>query len=219
MREQEVEIDQTEALAEQLKPDVLALGKLTAQFAQVNRMTMLNEEGMLESDTDHTVMLSLVACSVASTYVPELDVGLVAQFALIHDLVEAYAGDVPTVRVDGFDADAKQQAEDEALARLHTEFDEAFPWLTSTIEAYESLETPEARFIKTLDKLMPVITHNLSNGIVLDGEFSSLDDLRANTERRNKLMARTYAADQPLAMALRRVLYDDSIRGWKERHS
>jgi hypothetical protein len=45
-----------------------------------------------ESDTDHTVMLALIACALAPIVDARLDVGLVAQYALVHDLVEAYAG-------------------------------------------------------------------------------------------------------------------------------
>lgn len=74
----------------------LNLGRLALLFGRVNRITKHDDGMTLESDTDHTIMLSLLACAFASKYMPDLDIGRVAQFALVHDLVEAYAGDTAT---------------------------------------------------------------------------------------------------------------------------
>jgi putative hydrolase of HD superfamily len=142
------------------------LGKLIFQFARVNRITYFEDGETLESDTDHTVMLSVIACAFASTYKKELDLGLVAQFAIVHDLVEAYAGDTPNIHgqmKEGLKED-KIKREHEALLRIQKEFDEVYPWISKMIIEYESLATPEARFVKVLDKAMPKISHIL-NGV------------------------------------------------------
>ena len=144
-------------------PDaVIQLGALAMQYATVKRVTFLADGVTPESDTDHTVMIGLVACAVAARHDPRLDVGLVAQFALVHDLVETYAGDTNTF--GGLSEHAwaeKDEREAAALLRIESELSDSLPWVADTIRAYESLATPEARFVKTIDKIMPKITRIL----------------------------------------------------------
>jgi 5'-deoxynucleotidase YfbR-like HD superfamily hydrolase len=143
---------------------LIALGGLAMQFATIQRATYLADGSTHESDTDHTVMLGLMACAFAATYEPSLDIGKVAQFALVHDLVEAYAGDTDTFNMtsDKHHSD-KAAREAVALARIQKEFDATLPWISKTISEYESLESPEARFIKTLDKTLPKVTRFVNN--------------------------------------------------------
>lgn len=79
---------------------LIDVARLALKFARVNRVT-LHEDGIRpESDTDHTVMLSIAACALADAlYKDSLDLGKVAQFAIVHDLVEAHVGDVNTINI------------------------------------------------------------------------------------------------------------------------
>jgi len=86
--------------------DVVRLGQLALAFGRVNRITRHEDGTTPESDTDHTVMLGLIACALAERWYPHLDRGLVAQYALVHDLVEVYAGDTPTLAIDAAGAAA-----------------------------------------------------------------------------------------------------------------
>ncbi len=55
------------------------IAKLALQFARVRRVTRHEDGRRPEFDSDHTVMLAILACDMA----PEgLDLGLVAQFAI-----------------------------------------------------------------------------------------------------------------------------------------
>lgn len=141
------------------------LGRLIFQFARVNRVTY-HEDGVTpESDTDHTVMLSVCACALGEKlYKDTLDLGLVAQFAIVHDLVEAYANDTDTFGITENDRKAKDEREKGALKRITEEFTGVYPWIPQTIQTYERLDTKEARFVKTVDKLMHKITHILNKG-------------------------------------------------------
>lgn len=142
-----------------------AIGKLVLQFARVNRV-VYHEDGVTpESDTDHTVMVSVCACALAKElYSDVLDIGLVAQFAIVHDLVEAYAGDADTFGISAEDRKNKEEREHKAFLRIQAEFKEVYPWLPDMIEKYERYDTKEARFVKTVDKLMTKITHILNSG-------------------------------------------------------
>ena len=144
---------------------IFDLAKLSLTFAKINRATH-HEDGIRpESDTDHTFMLSLISCSlVDSFYKDKLDIGLVSQFALLHDLVEAYAGDTNSfINISKETKDEKIKKEKESLERIKKEFDLEFDWVSKTIEDYESQNSKEARFVKFVDKFMPEINHILSD--------------------------------------------------------
>ncbi len=184
-------------------PDaVIQLGALAMQYATVRRVTFLADGTTPESDTDHTVMIGLVACAVAARHDPRLDVGLVAQFALVHDLVEAYAGDTDTF--GGLSKHAtteKEEREAAALQRIESELSGSLPWVADTIRAYESLATPEARFVKTIDKIMPKITR------ILNGRYGTLAaDFDAHCAQQIATVKETYGHDQEVACTLYNVL-------------
>ena len=146
-------------------------------------------------------MLGILACALAREIAPRLDLGLVAQFALIHDLVEAYAGDTNALRMmTEKDHDEKRAREHAALDRIREEMGESFPWVHETIEAYESLATPEARFVKTIDKCLPGITHALNRGATLKRERMSRDNHKELCEEHRRRFPATFAHDQSEAM-------------------
>lgn len=141
------------------------IGKLILQFAKVNRVTLHEDGKRLESDTDHTVMLSVSALTLGSKlYKDILDLGLVAQFAIVHDLVEVYAMDTDSFGITDGERKAKEEREHKAFLRIEEEFKDIYPWLPEMIAKYEALDTIEARFVKTLDKAMSKITHILNGG-------------------------------------------------------
>lgn len=155
------------------------IARLALKFAKVNRVT-LHEDGVRpESDTDHTVMLSIAACSLADAlYRDRLDIGKVAQFAIVHDLVEAHVGDVNTINISQESRAEKDRREEESLKMIEQQFSTVFPWIHSTIGAYERKDTPEARFIKTLDKALPKITNTLNRGAALRRLGTSYDEIK-----------------------------------------
>ena len=142
-----------------------ALTRLTLRFARVERVTR-HEDGIRpETDSDHTVMLGIVACDLADDLAPivgAFDRGMVAQFALVHDIVEAYAGDVQTLTIDAAGRAAKADREAAAVARLTEEFG-AESWLVRCLTKYEAQDTAEARYVRVLDKVLPKLTHT-ANG-------------------------------------------------------
>lgn len=144
---------------------IVELGNLPLNFAKTNRFTLHQDGIRPESDTDHTFMLSLIACSLADSFYKDiLDIGLVSQFAMIHDLVEVYAEDTDTLVNNSVEAKKeKQEREHKSIERIKEEFGSEFPYIHETIEKYEAQDTKEARFVKLLDKILPRIT-NILNG-------------------------------------------------------
>ena len=195
---------------------VINLGEMSLAFGRVDRVTYHPDGKTLESDTDHTVMLGLVACAFASRYLPELNVGLIAQFALVHDLVEVYAGDTSTLRID--DAGRKAKAEREAAAqhRIEQEFSRRLPWLPWIIESYEARTLAEARYVKALDKLLPKITHILNDCVTIHEQGMRLGALKLRYA--NQLAElEGYASDFPPLFELREDLVALVLAGFPER--
>jgi putative hydrolase of HD superfamily len=181
---------------------LLGLGQLALAFGRVDRITFHPDGTTPESDTDHTVMVALAACALAGEE-PGLDVGLVAQFALVHDLVEVYAGDVPTLRALSPQARAdKHRREAEAYERIRAEFGGRLPWLHTTIHHYERQDTPEARFVRALDKLMPKLTHLRNNCRTLHQHGTTVAELAARYTHQREDELASYAADFPVLLAL-----------------
>lgn len=181
---------------------VADLARLAMEFGEINRGTFKADALTPESDTDHTVMLALIATAFAERYIPRLDLGRVTHFALIHDLVEVYAGDTPTLKISDEDRAAKEAREQEALARIDAEFRATLPWIPRTIHEYESLQSPEARYVKTLDKLMPKMTHLLNGSKLLRDHGFSPDSLHEHFESQKATMETTYGHDQPEVIEL-----------------
>ena len=183
---------------------VIELAQLCLRFGRVNRATSHEDGHRPETDTDHTVMLSVIACAFAASYEPDLDLGKIAQFALVHDLVEAYAGDTNTLisRISNAEESSKHARESAALATITNEFADTFPWLSQTIEEYERLACRESRFVKTLDKVMSKITHILNKGAMLARYDVDADNLDAINGKQAIKMLATYARDQTATMAL-----------------
>lgn len=180
------------------------LGVLALAFGRVNRITFHEDGATPESDTDHTVMLGLVACAFAARHLPHLDLGLVAQFVLVHDLVEVYAGDTPTLRIDAAQKAGKEEREQQALMRIMREFVN-LPWLAATIALYEQRRKPEARYVKAMDKLLPKITHIANGGKTLRDQGFTMGELVARYDQQLDEL-KDYAADFPPLFDLRAEL-------------
>ncbi len=192
---------------QELRDAVIKLGGLLLRFGQTDRATFHEDGKTPESDTDHTVMLGIIACAYAEKLAPHLDRGRIAEFALVHDLVEVYAGDTATLKPMSED-DKKEKAgrEHAAYERIKSEFGATLPWLHRTIEEYESLVAPEARFVKTMDKCMTSITHLLNNGARVGKEGFTRESLQALRKAQKEEALRSYAHDQPEATKLRDAL-------------
>jgi putative hydrolase of HD superfamily len=128
----------------------------------------------LETDTEHTFSLVMMAWFLAP-YFPKLNTDKIIKFALVHDLVEIYAGDT-YVYADQALLDSKKQREHEALERIETEWPD-FSDMTKTIRTYEKLDSPESRFVYALDKVMPPFMIFLGEGYTWHQEKVTLNKL------------------------------------------
>ena len=115
--------------------------------------------GRRESVAEHSWRLALMAMLLEEQFA-HLNIEKVIKMCLIHDLGEAFTGDIATF----YKTDADTQAEDNAFSNWINTFPEpqrnSFRELLAEMNA---LETDEAKLYKALDKLEAVIQHNESD--------------------------------------------------------
>lgn len=142
---------------------LLNFSTFTHKFQKVKRTMFVTGEKRRENDAEHSFQLALTAWYLVTVKKLELNITKIIKYALAHDLVETYAGDVFHYASSDKEKRAKKNRENQALQQIKDEFAE-FSDLHSFIEAYERKDDAEARFVYALDKLLPVINNYLDNG-------------------------------------------------------
>ena len=115
--------------------------------------------GRHESVAEHSWRISLMAMLLEPEF-PEADMNKVIRMWLIHDLGEAFTGDIPTFLKQTVDEQKEEDLYHQWVSTLPEDAKEDF---TSLLAEMEAMETPEARIYKALDKLEAVIQHNESD--------------------------------------------------------
>ncbi len=112
-------------------------------------------EGLCESVAEHSFGTALLALLLAGKAgdggsFGKVDPSRAALLALVHEMGESYAGDITPV--DGVSREEKEELERGAIMKAlegHPDRD----WLLSLWEEFEEGSTPEAAFVRQLDRL------------------------------------------------------------------
>lgn len=138
-----------------IERDASQLADAAIRFAAIDRVPRYTPERR-ENDAEHSFMLGLIAAEIAASYFPDLNPGLVAQFSTVHDLVELETGDVATFALSDIGFKAKQSAE---AAALETVCNQLPSHTALLVRVYEEQALPEARFVRFVDKLLPLLVN------------------------------------------------------------
>ncbi len=103
-----------------------------------------------ESVAEHTLGVAVTAMFLADSHFPELDSLKVLRMALIHDFGEVYAGDI--IPGDAIAPEEKHQLEKDAVTQIFEGLPNGDVYL-HLWEEFESGASPEARFVRQIDKL------------------------------------------------------------------
>lgn len=115
-----------------------------------------------ENDAEHSWSVAFFACALAIHIDPSLNLGLVSQFAIVHDLVEVGAGDT-SVWAASEERGTKEDREKQALQEMEQRYAH-LPWITETIRQYEKKELPEAKYVWAMDKFLALFIRYLDKG-------------------------------------------------------
>ncbi|WP_347551092.1 HD domain-containing protein [Pseudalkalibacillus hwajinpoensis] len=121
------------------------------------RRTAYMKSGRNESVAEHSWRLALFALTL-SKELPELDMYKVLSMCLVHDLGEAYDGDISaTIQVNQQEKVRKEEAAVERLTEVLP--DNMSHLILNLCREYNLGETNEAKLVKALDKMETIIQH------------------------------------------------------------
>jgi putative hydrolase of HD superfamily len=166
---------------------LLDLQTILIQFLEIDRKVFVPDGKLtdrFENDVEHSFNLAMLGWYLSQVY-PSLDKNLIIQFALIHDLVEVYAGDIMAIGRTEEEQKNKDLAEKEALINLQKQWPD-FSDMTNMIEKYEEQKLPEAVFVKSLDKLAPLLLQILSKGKTWKHHDMSRNDIIKHKDEKTK---------------------------------
>lgn len=103
-----------------------------------------------ESVAEHSFGVAMLALLLLEGQTPTLDKAKVLSMALIHDLGEVYAGDFTPA--DNITAEEKSTLEHESIEKILLKLPGAESYV-DIWEEYEAGISPEARFVRELDRL------------------------------------------------------------------
>lgn len=139
-----------------MNPEQLLSVLSVAEKLKCNTRHSYTSTGRHESVAEHSWRIALMAMLLTPEF-PEADMNRVIRMCLIHDLGEAFTGDVPAFEKTEEDVRQEDAAFDAWVQTLPPETKAEFSEL---LVEMNTLETPEARIYKALDKLEAVIQHN-----------------------------------------------------------
>ncbi|MBN2829911.1 MAG: HD domain-containing protein [Candidatus Cloacimonetes bacterium] len=128
-------------------------------LTEIGRLKTLFRQGWLkrgvpesecESVADHCFLTVITAMLIAERDYPELDILKVLTLSILHEIGEVYVGDITPV--DGISEAEKYEAEKAAVERVFATFERGEEYVELWKE-FEKGVTPEAKFIKQIDKL------------------------------------------------------------------
>ena len=158
--------------------------------------------GRHESVAEHSWRMALMAYLLKDEF-PEADMDKVVRMCLIHDLGEAFTGDIPTF----LKTSADEQTEDALLNEWVTSLPEPFCHeMQALYSEMAERKTLEARIYKAIDGLEALVQHNesdLSTWIPREYEL-------------NKTYADDKVAFSPYLMALREAIRTDTLAKLEE---
>lgn len=139
---------------------ILEFQKLLKEFNLIYRdLDSIHLKNNLDNDVEHSFRVAMLCWMIIEEYKLKLDINKVIKYALLHDLVEVYAGDVSIyAKVKSED---KAKREHQALLKLKKNFPK-LKSLWKLIEIYEKKNDDESKFVYVVEKLEPILLVILS---------------------------------------------------------
>lgn len=134
------------------------------QMKNILRRTLLADGSRRENDAEHSWHFALMAM-ILSEYadLTQADLSRVLRMALVHDLIEVYAGD--TFAYDKKGNEDKEERERKAADKLFGILPEDQGREIRTLwEEFDAMETPDAKYAASIDRLQPLLNNYMTQG-------------------------------------------------------
>ena len=130
----------------------------------VYRQTLITDKSREETSAEHSWHFALIAMTLFEyCQIPGVDLDRVIKMALVHDLVELYAGDTPAF-ADTTPED-KSSKEQEAADILFAMLPKAQAAEYRALwEEFEEMATPDAKYAAAVDRFGPLLSNYLTDG-------------------------------------------------------
>ena len=147
---------------DRIKKDIEFIVELD-RMKSILRQTSLIGENKREDDAQHSWHIAVVAIVLSGYSNQEFDVNRAIKMLLIHDLVELYAGDTFCYDVKG--NEDKRERELAAADKVFGMLEESKGrFLRELWDEFEEMETPEAKFAASMDRLQPMLNNYYNGG-------------------------------------------------------
>ena len=139
-----------------MEPEKLLEILSVAEKLKCNTRHSYTSSGRLESVAEHSWRLALMALLLRDEF-PGTDMDRVIRMCLIHDLGEAFTGDIPAFEKSEIDGRREEELLEAWVSGFPPPCGEE---LLALLREMDAQETMEARIYKALDNLEAVIQHN-----------------------------------------------------------
>ncbi len=179
------------------------------KMKSVYRHTLLIDKSREETDAEHSWHLATMVM-LFKDYAPKgADIDRCIKMALVHDLVEIYAGDTFAYDVQGYES--KAQREEEAAQKLFSMLpDNQGEEYKLLWQEFDKEETPDALYTCSLDRLQPLINNYLTQGHTWKDGFVTYDKVVKRQQVIRKAMPELW-------IKVEEMLDDSVAKGWLKK--
>ena len=178
----------------------------TDRMKYVIRRTPVGNVSRKENDAEHSFSLALLAMVLEEYADDNVSIDRVIRMALVHDLIEIYAGD--TYVYDQAAMETKAAREDAAAEKLFGMLPrEQGKEYEALWREFDAEETPDARFAACLDHFQPLLMNYYTVGV----SWLEHNVCRSQVVHRMQIIREVF----PMLYELVEAMLSDAVRrGW-----
>ncbi len=133
------------------------------EMKNIFRRNLLADGSRRENDAEHSWHLAMLAMLLEEYSAEKVNIERVLKIALIHDLIEVYAGD--TFAYDAKGNEDKHEREVQSADKLFGILDPVQgAEIRELWDEFEAMETAESKYANAIDRIQPLILNYLTDG-------------------------------------------------------